>query len=314
MRTGRYATLLAVLATVAPASAGVVCDTLGGLARWNVATARRFVTRARHDATGPVGARIDGAVCTARATLQATQLSAPGAGLVATRRSGVGVRFLDARSADSPALVNGDVLTGGADVEGALDDVNGTVDTSGDHPEVAACAKAIAGMTPASAALAALPTTRDLGDVIVHAQGPPVTIDARGGGVFPIRHLTLQDESLVHDATGTLTCPGGAGGRLTILANPGDQVVLNVYRLWIGQCSTLIAPAGDVVLNVYGVGRAVRIAAEASLPDVAILAPDRDVELGGGWTAGGTVLGPFWSRRAILSGASIVHATRLACP
>lgn len=70
--------------------------------------------------------------------------------------------------------------------------------------------------------------------------------------------------------------------RLGILANPGDQVILNVARLSLGHCTFVDVPADvDLVVNVPGKGPRVDVGRVVSGQPLRVLAPHRKVDVTG---------------------------------
>jgi hypothetical protein len=82
--------------------------------------------------------------------------------------------------------------------------------------------------------------------------------------------------------------------------------VINVNHLAIGNCAYLyvVSVQGvNVVINVPGRGRKVRIGIEADTWDgINLLAPERTVEVVGAGSDIGTYFGRIWARRGIFKG------------
>src|SRR5262249_23665184 len=148
------------------------------------------------------------------------------------------------------------------------------IDTTGTHPDLALCHSAASQVTIASATLAALPATIELGNVAVRS-GEIREIDVTGSPLVVLNFDSLQ---LVGSRTPCFQY-GYNGGVLDIRSDPAAEVVVNVRRsLDLGDCSYL---AGAAIVNAAGRGPTVRVGTEVATP-IAILAPDRKLVVKGG--------------------------------
>jgi hypothetical protein len=183
----------------------------------------------------------------------------------------VAARFLtlDSQHLNIPGVVADLVATGGGAIAGDVQ--AGVVDTTGTHPRLASCQQAITDMQSASATLAALTPTQDLGRVVVRGEMRNIAV---GPGVQVIAATSISLHS-----TGTYGL--GNSGVLRISADPGTQaVILNTSRLTVGRDCALAfsGPSDTMIINVSGKGATVRIA-DTSYSE-AILAPQRSVTVG----------------------------------
>jgi hypothetical protein len=108
------------------------------------------------------------------------------------------------------------------------------------------------------------------------------------------------------------------GGELDIASDAGDQVVINVDDLDVGGCSFLdVGYGSDVVLNVVGPGRRVRLGLSAQLPaHLHVLAPERSVKLQGGDIESPVFVPGIVARSVVVKGyaAQAVDDTAAGCP
>jgi hypothetical protein len=147
--------------------------------------------------------------------------------------------------------VFGDVVTGGGPVRNMdAARVFGVVDTTGTDARLPVCGQANADRRSASATLAALAPTRDLGRINVDPHGPDLVLTADPGvNVWRATDIIV----------GSKTAPFGEvfEAYLTIALDPAtESVVINVNRVSLGRYSS-IGVAGDpskVVLNLVGRG------------------------------------------------------------
>jgi hypothetical protein len=271
-----------------------VCAILGTAPAWSVITTNRTVIKTGGDQR--LSTNIHGGVCTSTAALQNTIVGdlQPG-DLVAVATSGRAIQFLlpapNTGSHGSDAFVRGDVVTGGGFVRGATPNSASSVDVSGTDPRVATCRQAIADVEHASQVLAALPPTHVYGDVVID-NGQTFTIDARGGAVIKMDSLIMKGTRVTGNKLDGRFCDEDPSltSTLDIVANSGDQVLLNVGRLVLGNCA---APnIHDYVVNVPGPGPTVRIGTQISdifSDSPTVLAPQRKVVV----TGSGQDLQPF---------------------
>jgi hypothetical protein len=188
-------------------------------------------------------------------------------------------------------------------------DIEGVIDTSGTHPQVGACRDALSDARAASAAFAAMTPTQSFGRITVPL-GEIFTIDARGGAVVDIESLTLVGPEISgkvgYGGYHNRSCyavdfdePSG----LEVLYHPGDQVILNVERLTIGNCSYIYDQPPEMVVNVPGRGPRVHFGI-GSATFLNLLAPDRRVDVVGTGDDAGTYPGRVWAKNVNLQGIS----------
>jgi hypothetical protein len=92
---------------------------------------------------------------------------------------------------------------------------------------------------------------------------------------------------------------------LFVNADPGDQVVLNVDLLKVGNCAFLFfAPGATVLINVPGPGRKVQVGVQAGecCDGWPILAPERVVVVRGSGDDTSTYMDLLWSRKVLFRG------------
>jgi hypothetical protein len=164
------------------------------------------------------------------------------------------------------------VSTGGGSVKGIqnLSDAD-VVDTSGTNPGIASCQQAMLDMETASATLAALPPTQNLGTVLVKgtdldlAAGPGVNVFAADR----IYVLPRKDGEFLE------------GGRIFVETVPTTEaVIINTSGLWIGDVSAIhTTDLVRVIINVVGGGATVKVGRDG-FSEAPILAPERSVTLG----------------------------------
>ncbi len=109
----------------------------------------------------------------------------------------------------------------------------------------------------------------------------------------------MQSITLIGGLPGT-----GENAFLSVEADPGDQVVINVHRqLNVGQDGDVRgAPGALTVLNVLGRSQRITLGAK-SFANVAILAPDRQVRMGNNtYGDAATVMTPICAKTAVLVG------------
>jgi len=148
----------------------------------------------------------------------------------------------------SPGVrILGDLVTGGSLLKGpTVVQVNGMIDTSGTDPRVGTCAQALSDMHSASATLAALTPTRNLGAVRAEPLGEwSITLAADPGvNVWTASELTAPTRPRYpsHDPT-----------QIVIALDPAtESVIINVDKVFVDVRSAIYV-SGDpdkVVLNV----------------------------------------------------------------
>ena len=189
--------------------------------------------------------------------------------LVAVASTGRAATVTDAK--DLPAYVTGYVFTGGGTVLAPPDIYT---DTTGTAPEIADCRRTLATMVTASATLGALPATQHLGTIAI-AQGSTFTVTAGEGEVVDIDSITIVGKEN-HD----YGCYELGYGTLVVHAT-GPGVVLNVRnKLVLGTCAEVYSTDATTIINAPGIGKTVRIGAEADL-SIPVLAPLRNVVVTG---------------------------------
>lgn len=308
--------LAAIAGRPGAAAAGTMCDAVHGLLPYAVVAGKAVTTRAGQSAYGGYkqGVEIHGDVCTTKATLQLADvysLNEPTADVVALAAVGSAVRLAKSPPQTFGQLaISGDLVTGGGRVVNlAPDIVFGTVDTSGLNPKLSPCRDALVALHTASNTLAALPATQTLGTVLVKAD-QTYTIDARGGAVVQIDALTLTGRR--RDSYGSCS---EIGATLVVQGNPGDEIVLNVGRAAIDDCTEIDADQ-PFVLNVPGRGPRVRIGAAGAMGGgaPAILAPDRTLFVQGTLDDTVTQIAPLWVKNATILGLTFVELAPGLCP
>jgi hypothetical protein len=234
-----------------------VCVCLGEARRWAVVA----LERARiHQGPAETNALVDGDTCATSIRTSGAVLPSPTTtgSLFALRgapRKAIGVGGV--------TLVDGDVVTGGGGLfVHRLAEITGVVDLSGSHPGLGPCGQAHLDALAASAALAALAPTRNLGAVAGVAE---LTADP-GVNVWAATTIDLQDEELD-----------------IVLRPDTDALVINAPTVRLRSATIRVdgAAGGDparVVLNVPG--RGPRITATLSTLDPMLLAPERRVRMG----------------------------------
>jgi len=298
----RLLTLCVIAALAAPARAqNFLCDGIGPRLLNFDLIADKIDARLSPSSTEgePWSGQIDLRSCTRQSRFQGTYISSFQSGggpvaLVATAAKGAAVRFRKITpGAQYRSFVDGDLVTGGGTVVGDFtpDDIDGTIDTTGLHPLVAECEQAMIDALAASAQFAALPANRSFGPTTVEPFGT-FEIDAAPGEVIHFDALTIRGEfdpdfpGLCLDQT-----------RIEI---DGGPAVINVDRLNIGNCITLVSDAA-IVLNVPGRGPQVRIG-RGALFTMPILAPERVISALGTLDDQATNLGAMWGRQIKLRG------------
>jgi len=298
----------------------VICSALGTTGDWGLLARENLTVKSGISAYGYVrfGSYMHGPVCTRQAKLATTNIYNNYQGfdplLVATRSEGTAIVFRGPGGGDTYGhpynKVDGTIATGGGLVKDIWQDhpleVYGTIDTTGTNPGVAACTQAMADSMTASQALAALPATQTFGRVDIKLN-EEFELDAYGGAVIDMEALRMEGEVLgVEGGYGIKWCPGNQDpATLVINASPGDQVVLNVGLLKIGNCGNIdLPPDATVLINVPGPGRKVQIGvqADACCEGWPLLAPERVVVVRGSGDDTSTYMDLLWSRKVLFRG------------
>lgn len=286
--------LLVVLATCLPTAARAacpesICDCLGEAKTFSVvASGVPSIKGGRYRFTGgypgyPTGTFIEGDLCAPAALLSGFVDSQTGLfNLIALAGPGrIAAQFY----AHDPyhegysypgVLVDEQVITGGGRVVGEVE-VGVGIDTTGTHPRLGSCQQAINDMQSASATLAALAPTQDLGRVSV--RGETFEINAGPG----VNVIAATEIALRVKRVPPYEYPEPA--ILQINLDPSTQaVIVNTPRLRVrGECEIVVdysGSEGKVILNVPGHGSTVAISLQGTVT-VPILAPDRRVLVGG---------------------------------
>jgi hypothetical protein len=260
------------------------------------------------------GAYLNGPVCTTQAKLANTAVynfrGYPDPILVATKSEGVAVLFKGPGGGHAEGQPHnrsvGGIATGGGLVRDTWGyyplELEGVIDTSGTAPALAQCEQAKSDAMAASQTLAAMTPSQTLGRIDVDADGY-YDIDAYGGGVINIEALRLEGRVLnVYYGYNEKYCDED-GAALYINANPGDQVILNVGQLKVGNCAYIEAPYNaNVILNVPGPGKKIQVGIQADGIEFPILAPERVIVVKGAGDDTGTYLDLLWVNRAVIRG------------
>jgi choice-of-anchor A domain-containing protein len=199
--------------------------------------------------------------------------------------------------------VAGDVVTGGGGViQKTLATISGVIDTSGTDPRLASCAQAIADAAAASALLAALPPTRDLGSIRLRSD------------LVDIDNLVLHADPGVNVWTATeiqVRAPYPdfiANGVHIVMAPDTDAVIINTSRLKLNGVGSGIYVSGigedsKLVVNVPGAGPTVVVKGYGEVEGF-LLAPERTVRA----TA---FMSPIFAGQLRLQGGTV---DPIACP
>lgn len=282
-----------------------VCAALGGATRWNVLASDAAVIRERggeHHRT-----EVTRSMCAGKANLRTFSVSRD---LVALANQGTAVAVRrPSWDGDQGSYLNslgGSLITGGGKVVGVQYFSQTEVpDTSGTSPRLVECQAAIADALTASAALAARPPTHVFGKVVIK-KAEVFTIDATGGAVINMESLTMSSareipyEGPIKDCIYSMD----EASTLEIISDPGDQVVINVGRLRLGDCAHLyMRPA---LFNVPGPGTPVKIGNQvgqfSEYANPIILAPQRKVDILGSRLDFPPVLNGVWAQSLKASG------------
>jgi hypothetical protein len=147
--------------------------------------------------------------------------------------------------------------------------------------------------------------------------GESFTIDASGGAVVHIDSLTLQGPTRIRSSYGynSRSCyfdNYGQYSSLIIQNQESEQVVLNIDRLWIGNCAQLdLGP--DVIFNVPGRGPRIRIGFGVYGGGVNLLAPERNLQVFGTGDDSGTFFSRAWVRGATIGGLTYLEDDYTLC-
>jgi hypothetical protein len=166
------------------------------------------------------------------------------------------------------------IATGGGHIRGEENLSVYEVDTSGTHPGLDPCEQAIVDMESASAALAALTPTQDLGRINIRGEyvyieaGPGVAVlQASRISVRPIRYEGYPEPGWLYIEWGPET----------------EAVIINTSDLRVGDGCQVYSdgPQDKTIINVPGKGRKVYIE-DLAFVEPPILAPQRPVRVGHG--------------------------------
>ena len=289
-----------------------ICATLGDLPLYGAVVQQTLSAKLGSSIYGNLsfGTYFYGSACVGRAALRGVhffEYDTPG-DLVAMTATGTAVRFGSTNAYTyTPNEIEGDVVTAGGAVKGisAIYDLRGVIDTTGTHPALAGCARAMADARRASAVFASRPPTQVLGDVHV---GPGQSFEISGG-----QNDVIQVNSLrVDGGGGGKSCDryrySGYPGQLYVY---GDSMVVNVTgRVQLGDCA-YVDTSGDVVLNVVGKGPSIRVGREIGGAP-AILAPDRTLVVTGAEDDDYTYVHPF-VRKIVVNGITLMSDNYSLC-
>jgi choice-of-anchor A domain-containing protein len=216
--------------------------------------------------------------------------------LILTEPSGIAAKFSTFLCNDYPDYpgfdVPGDIVTGGGTLSGATDmiRVQGIIDTTGLDPRVDTCAQALIDMRTASATLAALTPTRDLGAVrsdpddnysVTLTADPGVNVwTAREFSARSKHHFLGYDDSSINIALDPAT----------------ESVVINTRKVSVGTWSSINVFGGDLSKVVFNLPERGTVKTDGYI-DPAILAPDGKVIV----RFNGAV-GPAYARRVTVLG------------
>ena len=268
----------ALLATSQTASAQTcpenLCACLGNAAAFDVlATSLKAKTGSLKYSgySYPVAVVITGNVCADSASVSGSGEAVVGIGSLASLapQGEVAATFKAKKiygELDPGTSITGDLTTGGGSISGlSLVTVGGVTDTTGGHASIASCAQAKDMAANASATLAALTATQNLGQLKVQGGPGAPTIIATSPGVNVINttSISLKKESElqidVHENadtvilnTGGLRVGAAAAVVLTGLGADPQRVVINVLggKVKVSQGgrveAVILAPTGSV--------------------------------------------------------------------
>jgi hypothetical protein len=313
----RLSIIVSLVAWTGPALAqGIVCDVVNELMPFSMIASTKLRSRVAQPLPATYcafGMYYKGNICTTKALFNGVSVE-PGwiegqGEIVATKPAGTAVTFKTS-SRKPPCFENevDSVYTGGGLVKGTphLGGGGAVIDTTGTHPLVSACSGAMLDMVGLSNAIAAMPAAQEF-DTLTVDINDDFEIDATGGGVIRIGTLVLKSvPSRVSYGNNYGSCyySGEDGAVLDVLADPGDQVILDVGALKIGACSEIYSGTQDFIINVGGRGRAVEVGVNAlgSDANLNILAPQRTIKIEGDKVGEGTLVGFLWGKKVVTRG------------
>ena len=256
-----------------------VCTCLGQAAKFDVVAGRSVKGRAaKVSASGSsyvIPAGITGRACADTAAFGGSSDDPDTVSeLVVTAPGGIAASFKAKKiygTIDPGTQIDGDLATGGGAIKGlAAVSVGGAIDTSGTHADVAICGQAMADIQSASAMLAGLAPTQDLGSVsVTGGSGSPTTIVA-GPGVNVINTTGIRLKAA------RASYGYRDGSQLLIdMAAGTDSVIINTGKLSVGaECQVSVTGDGGdpsrIIINLVGKGSA-KISKNATV-DAMILA------------------------------------------
>jgi hypothetical protein len=276
--TGSVILVAAVLLACSPRGARAacpqdICDCIGEAAKFDVVATRILSMKPGVSGYAPYTYASSAVVvddgCATKARILGTEyavseiddlflLQGPGA---------VAGRFRTNRGYGYPGTwVLGDLATGGGKIAGGVD-VSGSLDTTGTHPRLPECAQAVADAQSASASLAALTPTMDLGRLVV--RGEYLTIPVGPGvQVITASHISLLNRPYYGYRYGAI---------LQFDLDAGTEaVILNTGGLIVDRASAIYGPDDQMIINVPGPGPTVVLKREATVTP-GILAPERRI-------------------------------------
>jgi hypothetical protein len=285
------------------------CATLGALINFAGLARKNFlVTAGRGTDHTAVYSELNYNVCATRTDMASALVPGYGdtAGVVSTKSTGTGIVWQARKIFEDFPLntLEGPMVTAGAGVRGVeFVGPQTAVDATGTHPLLAKCRQAMADAVTASAALAALPPSRVLGTVVIRNNDERLSIDAAPNEVIDIDTLVIRSgplEKVYFRGDPRNVCDDTAF-RLDIYGGPA---IINVRKLFIGDCAHIYSDTSHNIFNVTGPGSQVYIGISAEVPG-SILAPERHIMLeGSGYDVPTFIEGALWAKRVRMDGYS----------
>jgi choice-of-anchor A domain-containing protein len=312
--------VISVLAVSGAAAAPVDCPTdlcacLGEASSFDVVAGASLKSKTGKERSSgysyPIATTIADAVCAESATVSGRSDAVTTFGdttLVAP--TGTAASFKAAKvygGVEPGTLIEGDLVTGGGTIKGAeAVTVTGATDTSGTHPEVSHCGQAMSDAASASATLAALEPTQDLGEIDANGGGASPFVITAGPGVNVIRTPAIYVKPI--------KVSGYQEGSAVVVEMDAetDAVIIDTAKVSVGQLCE-ISLAGDgadpsrVVINVSGTG-AIKVS-KGAIVEPMILAPDGKISVRDGSQASN-----LYARNVSLKGAEVGGMVDCASP
>lgn len=298
---------------VAPAVADDICTAIAPLAPW-VLIGRSTSLEYRKINYG-WGAEVRGNTCVEKARLRGSSHDGEVVA-VASRGTAVklkyGLGFGYSGTYREPVYIAGSLITGGGYVRGTPStdyDTGDPVDTTGTSPELDGCQAALDAMEGISANLAALPPTRVFGPTLV-SSNQEFVLHLAPGEVVNMDSLVSAPSRLGQSYGYVPDCTYPDEIEPPHVLIHGGPAVVNVARLELGGCNW-VEISGNVVMNVPGSGRAVRVGFSDDI-EGPILAPRRSVNVVGTANDDPTFTGSLWAKKLSLLGYVIPQPSLLA--